>query len=150
MLWRNDAIAAQTIRKRDMVFAAVGTMAFSVVLGVILILIGQLPHDFDSFWRHFTGFGGLFFLSPLLSWYGLIVGGTCFFFAVRKGFGGWLSTLLCGMALTGPLYYPFFSQDVHPVIIICFGGTTAIIFWALVKTRCRSSLIPPPLTRKAT
>ena len=133
-----------------MVFAAVGTMAFNVVLGVILILIGQLPHDFDSFWRYLMGFGALFFISPLLSWYGLIVGGTCFFFAVRKGFGGWLSTLLFGMALTGPLYYTFFPQGIHPLIIVCFGGTTALIFWAFVKTSCRSSLIPPPLTGKVT
>ena len=141
MLWRNDAIAAQTIRKRDMVFAAVGTMAFSVVLGVILILIGQLPHDFDSFWRHFTGFGGLFFLSPLLSWYGLIVGGTCFFFAVRKGFGGWLSTLLFGMFSAALLYVPFFSHDVHPIIIVLYGGATALSFWLIVKANSKGGLI---------
>ncbi|MEP1765327.1 MAG: hypothetical protein ABJJ53_01545 [Sulfitobacter sp.] len=143
MIWRNDGAAAQTIRPRDLFFAAVGTMAFSCALGVSLFLIAGL-FSYGSFtYLLFSRFGALFALSPMLSWFGLIFGSAFFALVAFRGYEGWLSTTFYGMAGSALLYLPFLGLKLHPVVVILFGGASAFIFWIFVKVICKNGLVPP-------
>jgi hypothetical protein len=147
MIWRNDEAAAQTIRTRDLFLAALGTMAFSVVLGVSFGLIARLLPYGTLTYLFIAMLAALFTLSPILSWYGLIFGSAFFVTAAFRGYAGWLSTTFFGMAGSALLYLPFFNQMVHPVVLVLFGGATAFIFWMFIKVICKSSLIPAQTTR---
>ncbi|MEH6519649.1 MAG: hypothetical protein V7775_00395 [Sulfitobacter sp.] len=121
-----------------------GVMAFWVALGGLLIMIGQMLSEIELFWsRYLFGFGGLFILSPLLSWYGLIFGGAFFLAAAHRGYGRWLTMVLFGMVSSILLYLPFFSTDIHPVILILYGGAMAFTFWCIAKSISRGGLISP-------
>lgn len=143
-IWRNDISAAQTLSISTVLLAALGTMLFTVALGGLLMVFGSFLQDIELFWlRYLGGFGFLFFISPLLSWYGLIFGGATFLVAANKGYAGWLSILILGIASSTLLYVPFFSNDIHPVFLIVFGGMTALVFWLVVKVISKGGLIPP-------
>ncbi|KEJ88264.1 hypothetical protein DSW25_16445 [Sulfitobacter donghicola DSW-25 = KCTC 12864 = JCM 14565] len=148
IVWRNDKTAARSIGLWDVVLAAIGTMAVLAALGGVLLLVGAAFNELSLIWfRYLLGFGYLFAVSPLLSWFGFIFGSAGFLIAARCGAAGWLSTTLLGAALATLVYFPFFRNDIHPVVLMLCGALNAMTFWVLMKGRRSDALIAPQSTR---
>ncbi|MFN3954432.1 MAG: hypothetical protein ACK4LQ_08250 [Pararhodobacter sp.] len=107
-----------------------GVLVLAYGLGVLLSLDDMLDAAHPLVVVHVAGY--LLFFSPLMSWLGLLLALPLAWFLVRRGWGGWASFAVLGLAagtLAGALL-PNFA----PAVASAFGLLAALAFrWILFR-----------------
>lgn len=127
---------SQTLRVLDYILAAtVVWIAIPLFAGLLAALLRQASVVTDSAWGNdLLDLLLVVFVSPVFSWFGLLVGLPMMIYAARHNFAGWATAVGFGAAVPGLLIGLVFGNIIDGFkVFIIPGALFAGVFWLTLR-----------------